>query len=706
LKRWQKNNSRGTVFYDRSGAGAVYNQAKRLAIILPVLCLALTLLLSIAPAPASANTYGNYNYTVISEFFRTAQLNRIDNASGDVDIPGVVNGYTITSIGNTINSNIFVSSNEANNYTVDSVTIPSSVASIGEYAFFRCNYLNRVAIPDSVVSIGDNAFWDTNLNSVTIPHSVTSIGKSAFEGCDMLTSVSIGSNVTSIGNSAFEHCYELTSVYIPKSVSSIGDAAFGYCEKLAAIEVASDSNYYKSLGGILFDKSGTALILYPAGKTGATYQIPYGVASIGNFAFSYCTMLTDVNIPGSVTSIGVYAFTDCGLTSVEIPGSVTSIGEGAFIDCTSITNVSIGSGVTNIGSYAFRSCSFTCVDIPDSITSIGDDAFEYCSGLTGIDIPSSVTSIGSGAFRSCSSLNSARFYGNPPATFSSYVFDNTAPGFTIYYIAGKIGWTNPWHGYPTACMVPYSAQMVSSDIPATMTAGQPYIVNITVKNTGTNTWTAADSYKLGAVDGSDSFTTKTRQLLGSSDSITTGQSKTFTFTITAPPAAGSYITDWQMLREGVKWFGDKLTRSVTVSPPAYGAQITGSTIPAAMTAGQTYNVSITVKNTGSNTWTAADGYKLCAVGYSDPFTGARKLLGASDSIATGQSKTFSFTMTAPDEAGAYTSDWRMLREGVCWIGGTLTRSITVSPPAAINETESDKKPAGNAKETKRQRSRR
>jgi hypothetical protein len=125
-----------------------------------------------------------------------------------------------------------------------------------------------------------------------------------------------------------------------------------------------------------------------------------------------------------------------------------------------------------------------------------------------------------------------------------------------------------------------------------------------------------------------------------------------------------------------------------------------------MTAGQTYNVSVTVKNTGSNTWTAASGYKLCAVGYSDPFTGARKLLGASDSIATGQSKTFSFTMTAPADTGTYTSDWRMLREGVCWIGPALTKNITVIAPAGINAAESDKKPVGNAKEIKRQRSRR
>jgi hypothetical protein len=118
------------------------------------------------------------------------------------------------------------------------------------------------------------------------------------------------------------------------------------------------------------------------------------------------------------------------------------------------------------------------------------------------------------------------------------------------------------------------------------------------------------------------------------------------------------------------------------------AQITANTIPATMTAGQTYNVSVTVKNTGTTTWTAADGYKLCAVGYSDPFTSARKLLGASESIAPNQSKTFYFAMKAPAAPGTYTSDWRMLREGVCWIGETLTKQVAVELTGTFTATGS------------------
>ena len=98
------------------------------------------------------------------------------------------------------------------------------------------DYEGNVVIPSqviydgvtySVTSIGDSAFYHCDfLTSVTIPNSVTSIGASAFESCNGLTSVTIPNSVTSIGGSAFESCNGLTSVTIPNSVKSIEEEAF------------------------------------------------------------------------------------------------------------------------------------------------------------------------------------------------------------------------------------------------------------------------------------------------------------------------------------------------------------------------------------------------------------------------------------------------------------------------------------------------
>ena len=184
-------------------------------------------------------------------------------------------------------------------------TIPNSVTSIGEYAFYDCISLTSVTIPDSVTIIGDFAFfYCTSLTSVTIPDSVTSIGYKAFCSCESLTSVTIPDSVTFIANEAFADCKSLTSVMIPNGVTSIHDDAFSRCTSLTSV------------------------------------TIPDSVTSIGDGAFFYCTSLTSVTIPNSVTIIGDSAFSHCkSLTSVAIPDSVTIIGGGAFSDCDNLTDV-------------------------------------------------------------------------------------------------------------------------------------------------------------------------------------------------------------------------------------------------------------------------------------------------------------------------------------------------------------------------------
>jgi len=83
---------------------------------------------------------------------------------------------------------------------------------------------------------------------------------------------------------------------------------------------------------VLFNKTKTMLVAYPAGKKG-DYIIPNSVTSIGE-SFRECHNLTSVTIPNSVTFIEDYAFSGCsGLTSVTIPNSVTSIGNYAFYYC-------------------------------------------------------------------------------------------------------------------------------------------------------------------------------------------------------------------------------------------------------------------------------------------------------------------------------------------------------------------------------------
>ena len=130
-----------------------------------------------------------------------------------------------------------------------------------------------------------------------------------------------------------------------------------------------------------------------------------GVTSIGDYAFTDCS-LTTVTIPEGITYIGKQSFQSCyDLKSLTIPSTVTSFGKDAFISCSGLTTLTISEGVTSIGERTFSGCKgLLSITIPSTVTSIGSNAFSSCEKLTSITIPSSVTNIGQGAFEGCHEL--------------------------------------------------------------------------------------------------------------------------------------------------------------------------------------------------------------------------------------------------------------------------------------------------------------
>jgi hypothetical protein len=227
-----------------------------------------------------------------------------------------------------------------NNTYLTSVLIPSTVTSIGSFAFYYCTGLKNLTIPSSVTSIDFMAFYNcTALKILNIPSSVTSISSMAFSNCSALESLNIPSSVLTIETSAFSNCTALTSISIPSSVTDIGNGAFFNCGGL--INVDTGNQKYSSLDGVLFDKQQTSLIQYPSSKTG-NYNVPSSVRSIGNGAFYYCVGLTSISLPQSLNTIEYNAFGSCsGLTSINIPSSVTTVEGNILVNCTGLNSIYI-----------------------------------------------------------------------------------------------------------------------------------------------------------------------------------------------------------------------------------------------------------------------------------------------------------------------------------------------------------------------------
>lgn len=310
-----------------------------------------------------------------------------------------------------------------------------------------------------------------------------------------------GLPVVAIGQYVFGFCRQLTGVTIPVSVTNISEQAFYGCATLVFITVDDGNQCYSGVDGVLFNKSQTTLVSYPAGRVATAYTVPHTVTNIAPLAFYECISLTSVTVLGSVTTVGhgVFAFNN-SLKEVYFHGNApTFVGSGVFntsLNATvyyfpgragwsstfadrpavmleyaydmhdsavsitgfwcaggtaSIPNQIQGLPVTWIENSAFAYCtSLTNVTIPDTVTKIADNAFFGCTRLTSVTIPDSVTTIGANAFSFCTGLRSITipssvtdigglaFFGC--TTLSEIFFNGNAPtvGPYLFTYAGPV----------------------------------------------------------------------------------------------------------------------------------------------------------------------------------------------------------------------------------------------------------------------------
>ena len=320
--------------------------------------------------PDSVTSIGDYA-------FSGCPLEYVKMGSGLTTIPStLINKDSLKTF--IIGENVTTISGFSDCKGLTSITIPNIVTSIGNSAFSGCTGLTSVTIPDSVTSIGGSAFSNcSGLTSVKIGNGVTIINNSAFSGCTSLATItlpagitkigydafnntayynnasnwsdnmlyignylikgktdlagnkSVKSNTTCIADSALSGCNKIITLTVPDSVNYIGSNAFGNVTNVAYTGTATGSpwgakclNGYAD-GNLVYKDSAKAKLVTCSGLATGSVIIPASTDTIGDNAFSACSLLTTVYLPVNVTRIGTSAFGGTALSDVYYEGGAT-----------------------------------------------------------------------------------------------------------------------------------------------------------------------------------------------------------------------------------------------------------------------------------------------------------------------------------------------------------------------------------------------
>ena len=363
-----------------------------------------------------------------------------------------------------------------------SITLPSTLISIGDESFYNCGLTCNIKFPETLLNIGANAFaWSSIFGNIVIPNSVYTIGNRAFFNCvNVKGSLTIGNSVTSVSNEAFANCTELSGcLTLGSAILTIGDNAFQNCSKIKTI-VSLNPNppvlntidfanptvyiplgtngYYNYNQYTYANKWNTFNIVALTNNVTITNSVAGKLyESIANAGYN-STLLADLKIIGVIdardfkylaydmpnlckldlSEVSIDAYTGYGgviSPYARVAYSADAIPDYTFYDINnnsyggpklSLTSVKLPSTLKSIGNSAFYGCNLKgTLVIPNTVKSIGSGAFSSCKSLTGdLLIPKSVTFIGSSAFYDCIGLNGNLVLSDSIKTINEGTFSN------------------------------------------------------------------------------------------------------------------------------------------------------------------------------------------------------------------------------------------------------------------------------------------
>ncbi len=302
------------------------------------------------------------DYEIIND--NEIHITKYKGSSSTLTIPEQIEGKSITSIG----ERAF-----AENSSITTLSLPTTVNNIGDYAFYSCSNLESVEIRSQSTS--------------TYSQSVGVVGAYAYANNPKLTTLTIPSVFTTLETSAFQGCTSLMLMSIPSAMKVIKENAFYNCGNIATVVYTGTEDDWSQL---LFSiESGnedltSANILYNY-FTGDYYETYVE----GNYEYRILKATEE----GDADTVEISKYTGSAM-NLTIPDTLN------------------GMTVTQIASYAFQnSAGIYYVTLPDTLETIGIGAFLNCSYLMTVVLPASLQTVENYGFYSCGSLKNVHFKG-------------------------------------------------------------------------------------------------------------------------------------------------------------------------------------------------------------------------------------------------------------------------------------------------------
>jgi hypothetical protein len=152
------------------------------------------------------------------------------------------------------------------NKSITEIILPEGLENIGEGAFENSTELESISIPSSVKTIGKKAFFKSGIETIELKEGLKTIGAEAFAHTP-LNSVKIPQSVVKIGPQAFFSCRKLKDVYISEKTVKFGKEILGAYDSDTSLGVVKPSGVY---------------VHTPAGSAAEEYMKQYGGVCIVN----------------------------------------------------------------------------------------------------------------------------------------------------------------------------------------------------------------------------------------------------------------------------------------------------------------------------------------------------------------------------------------------------------------------------------------